>query len=181
MSTVHRWDIFPLTLPHRLKDTSGFRFALANVAALTFVGIGIYIALPWIADLAGLITLPGAIVVIMFIAFIPGYLNAFLLASLLLFRQPKLDLNQTLPPISVLIAVYNEADNITETFRGLASQNYPNKIEVIFVNDGSTDSTLPIPSSIRTLSGVLLHGCSKRRTVPPSRAGSWPRTRAKPV
>src|SRR5659263_496678 len=120
MSTVHRWDIFPLTLPHRLKDTSGFRFALANVAALTFVGIGIYIALPWIADLAGLITLPGAIVVIMFIAFIPGYLNAFLLASLLLFRPPKLDLNQTLPLISVLIAVYNEADNITETFRGLA-------------------------------------------------------------
>ncbi len=45
------------------------------------------------------------------------------------------------PPVSVIIACYNEERNIVETVRSLMGLNYP-AYEVIVVNDGSTDSTL---------------------------------------
>ena len=37
-------------------------------------------------------TLPGAIILVAFIAIIPGYLNIFLLLSLLSYRQPRLEI-----------------------------------------------------------------------------------------
>lgn len=45
------------------------------------------------------------------------------------------------PPVSVLIAAYNEESNIVETVRSLFRLNYPD-YEVIVVNDGSEDGTL---------------------------------------
>lgn len=47
------------------------------------------------------------------------------------------------PPVSILIPCYNEADNIRETVEILLLQKYPD-IEIIAVNDGSTDATLAI-------------------------------------
>ena len=42
------------------------------------------------------------------------------------------------------MAAYNEEDVIWETFRGIRQQNYPNRIDVIVVDDGSTDDTVEI-------------------------------------
>src|SRR3546814_599155 len=53
------------------------------------------------------------------------------------YRPPQLP---GLPLISILIPCYNEADNAEETILAALGQEYPN-IEVIAVNDGSTDGT----------------------------------------
>ncbi|MBI3399536.1 MAG: glycosyltransferase [Deltaproteobacteria bacterium] len=45
------------------------------------------------------------------------------------------------PPVSVLLAAYNEELNIVESIRSLSQLNYP-AYEIIVINDGSTDSTL---------------------------------------
>lgn len=45
------------------------------------------------------------------------------------------------PPISVIIAAYNEESTIIDSVRSLTLLNYPD-YEIIVVNDGSTDSTL---------------------------------------
>ncbi|HXB44953.1 MAG TPA: sulfatase-like hydrolase/transferase [Puia sp.] len=46
-----------------------------------------------------------------------------------------------LPGISILAPAYNESVNIIENVRSMLSVNY-NKLEVIIINDGSTDDTL---------------------------------------
>ncbi len=45
------------------------------------------------------------------------------------------------PPVSILIAAYNEEVNIVSAARGALAMNYP-FLEVIVINDGSSDRTL---------------------------------------
>ena len=46
------------------------------------------------------------------------------------------------PPVSILIAAYNEEDNIEATIRNKLHLDYPvDKIEIIVISDGSTDGT----------------------------------------
>jgi mycofactocin system glycosyltransferase len=52
---------------------------------------------------------------------------------------------QTIPTISIIIPVKNRPRDIQECLRSLASLDYPkNKVEIIAVNDGSTDSTAKV-------------------------------------
>ena len=50
------------------------------------------------------------------------------------------------PLVSVLIAAYNEEENILECIDSIINQTY-NNIEVIVVDDGSTDNTLHLLES----------------------------------
>lgn len=125
------------------------RFIVANVGALLFAVAGSLLASRWIGDLDELITLPGAIILVAFVAIIPGYLNVFLLLSLMSYRQPKLQLEGNLPGVSILIAAFNEENTLPETFRGIANQDYPGEVEIIVVDDGSSDDTLNYLRSLR--------------------------------
>ena len=49
--------------------------------------------------------------------------------------------------VSIAIPAYNEEKNITTTLRSLVNLNYPkNRLEIIVVNDGSTDNTKNVVS-----------------------------------
>jgi biofilm PGA synthesis N-glycosyltransferase PgaC len=61
---------------------------------------------------------------------------------------PHLQLDIGYPPVTVLMAAYNEANDIRETFRGLVQQDYPAPVKIIVVDDGSTDSTVDLISSL---------------------------------
>ena len=65
-----------------------------------------------------------------------------------------------LPPVTVLIAAYNEEDIIEEKIANTLALNYPkDKIQVIFITDGSTDQTA---DKIRGFDEVmLLHNDSR--------------------
>jgi len=53
-----------------------------------------------------------------------------------------------LGPVSVIVPAYNEAANIAATVRSLVRNDYP-RLEVIVVDDGSTDATADIVTRLR--------------------------------
>jgi cellulose synthase/poly-beta-1,6-N-acetylglucosamine synthase-like glycosyltransferase/peptidoglycan/xylan/chitin deacetylase (PgdA/CDA1 family) len=61
-------------------------------------------------------------------------------------RRPQ-DLSFT-PPVSILVPAYNEEVGIERAVRTLASSNYPGDVEVIVIDDGSTDRTAAIVESL---------------------------------
>ncbi len=111
-----------------------------------WVAVSTWIAIPWIQDLADAITLPLAIVVVAGIALIPGYLNANLLAAVVLDRPPPLPGVEELrfPRVTVLVAAFNEEPTVAETLSYIAAQDYPGGIEIVVVDDGSTDATAAV-------------------------------------
>lgn len=84
----------------------------------------------------------GAYLILFGIAILPGGMNAFLMSSLLMDRRPQIRIaNDQLPAISILVAAYNEEACIAQTIESIAKQAYGGPLQVIVVNDGSSDGT----------------------------------------
>lgn len=137
-SPVPPKDKRSLYLPVRSK------FLISTGFACAWVLMSWQLAQPWVSDLAGIIGHTPAVVVILFVALMPGFLNAHILSSVILDRPPELKLDLQYPDVSLLIAAYNEAENVGETFRSIKEQDYPGAIEIIVVDDGSTDNTIGV-------------------------------------
>jgi biofilm PGA synthesis N-glycosyltransferase PgaC len=132
-------------------------FWVCNLVALGWVVFSSYIARGWAQDLGAVVTMPVSIAIIAAIAIIPGYLNMLLLVSLLVYRYAPLDLGIEYPPVTILIAAYNEEPALKETFRGIRQQDYPAPVEVVVVDDGSTDRTVEVLEELqRDMPGVRI-------------------------
>ncbi|KKI93240.1 glycosyl transferase [Bacillus sp. SA1-12] len=118
------------------------KFIISHAAAFLWMCISIYLGLPWLEDLSKIVSFPVALLIIGGISYIPGYLNAFLVMSLLLDRQPPLKNEFPTDEITVLIAAHNEADKIFQTLYYLDKQDYQGNMKVIVINNASTDHTV---------------------------------------
>jgi len=125
------------------------KFALAMLLSVIWFALTAWIALPWMRDLAELSNWPVALLVVGGIALVPGLMNAFLAASLLLDRRPRRRGFARYPGISILIAAFNEEQSIFGTLESVLRQNYPGDLEVLVIDDGSTDRTARIVESFR--------------------------------
>lgn len=109
--------------------------------ALAWLNFSIWASAPWLTDLGALTNPWFALVALTFIAYVPGFMNAFLLFSLLFDRRPPRVHQQYYPGVTILIAAYQEGDAIDRTLASVALETYPGELEVIVLNDGSTDGT----------------------------------------
>ncbi|SDW16552.1 biofilm PGA synthesis N-glycosyltransferase PgaC [Alicyclobacillus hesperidum] len=106
-----------------------------------WVAFSVYLSRPWLHSFSRYVSFPGALFIITGLAYIPGYLNAFQVVSLLLDRQPPLRDEDPKLPVTILIAAWNEERGIVETLRKIACQDYSGKINVLVVDNNSTDGT----------------------------------------
>jgi len=83
-------------------------------------------------------------------------------------RQPIIDVNRdNLPGISILIPARNEELVIKQTIQRMTELDYPpDKLQIIIINDGSTDKTAPIVTKLTAHHPNLL-----LLNVPKDRAG----------
>ncbi len=118
------------------------KFTIALLFALAWTTFSVVISRPWLDSLGHQTHPLFALFAISFIAFIPGFMNAFLITSLLLDRRPKRQAPLIYPGVTVLVAAYQEEAAIAETIKSLSRENYPGPLEILILNDGSTDATV---------------------------------------
>lgn len=137
------------------------KFLLAILAGLAWAGMSIWLSLPWVDDLTRLIGRPLTLFVIAFVAYVPGFMNAFLISTILMDRRPERKVPTHYPGVSVLVACYNEAGNIAATIASLSRQDYPGEMEVLILDDGSTDESV-VQASVAIALATLRPGHSIR-------------------
>lgn len=120
------------------------KFWISHMVALAWAIFSIILSLPWLNDLSTAVTRPIAIAIIAAIGYIPGYINAFNVISLLLDRQPEFKVSSPKDTITILIACRNEEKNISEVLRYIKKQDYEGNIKVIVIDNGSTDLTFEV-------------------------------------
>ncbi|QGW83162.1 glycosyltransferase [Variovorax paradoxus] len=120
------------------------KFLIALIGAIAWMGFSIWAAGPWLADLKSYVGTAFAIFLVYGIAIIPGFMNAFMAISLVLDKRPPHRPLPVYPPISILIAAYNEEASIDETLVSIDQQKYPGELQVIVINDGSADGTAQV-------------------------------------
>ncbi len=117
------------------------KFLVALAVAIVWTALSVWLSQPWLRDLAGVTGWPLAIFVITFIAYVPGFMNAFLITTILMDRRPRRTPLERYPDLAILVACYNEVDNIARTITSLARQDYPGRMDILILDDGSTDGT----------------------------------------
>ena len=118
-----------------------WKFGLALAVAILWTAFSVRVATAWMNDLAALTSPIFALWTLTFIAFVPGFMNAFLATSLLLDKRPPRRRPETYPGVSILIAAYNEEAGIEATLESIANLNYAGAVEAIVIDDGSRDET----------------------------------------
>ncbi|NLY92328.1 MAG: glycosyltransferase family 2 protein [Firmicutes bacterium] len=120
------------------------KFLLSHLIALSWLLFSISLSVHWINYLGGIVTKPIAILIITGIAYIPGYVNAFIISSLLMDRQPSFVTTNPQDRVTLIIACRNEEAAIGNTLKYIARQDYQGKIRTVIVDNGSTDQTAEI-------------------------------------
>jgi biofilm PGA synthesis N-glycosyltransferase PgaC len=135
------------------RGTCRVQFALALLLACLWAVFSIWVSQPWLLDLGALSHPAAAIVALTFVAYVPGFMNAFLLFSLLFEPRARRWRQVRYPGVSVLIAAYQEEEAIGETLRSVRDAGYPGPIELLVLDDGSADGTSAAVDYCRELFG----------------------------
>jgi biofilm PGA synthesis N-glycosyltransferase PgaC len=117
------------------------KFAVACAIAVLWTGLSVWLSRGWMQDLEAVTNAAFAVIAITFVAYIPGFMNAFLLSTLMLDRRPSRRPQTIYPGATILVAAYNEAAAIGDTLKSLSRQDYPGTFEILVLDDGSVDDT----------------------------------------
>lgn len=118
------------------------KFGISIVVSTLWAIFSYQLAEVWIWELGDRIGIIWSFLIVFGIAIIPGFMNAFMISSLFLdLRPPRREWTKSYPPITILVAAYNESSNILSTIESIQRQKYPGEMTTIIINDGSQDNT----------------------------------------
>ena len=93
-------------------------------------------------------------IVIGLLAYLPGFLVAFLATSLFLDRQPPLRVLHPTTGVTIVIAARNEEAGIADTIRYAALSDYDGTVRIVLADNGSTDATCSIAAQTARELGI---------------------------
>jgi poly-beta-1,6-N-acetyl-D-glucosamine synthase len=130
-----------------------WKFWIGQIASILWVVISVWLSIPWVMDLSHYVGKTIAIFIVTGLAYIPGYLNVFLVTGLLLDRQPRISLKSN-EGITILIAARNESARIAGTLQYIRKQDYKGKIQVLVIDNGSMDGTANVVAEEAKKGGI---------------------------
>jgi len=130
------------------------KYIISLVFSSLWVFVSFYFSYPWILEISNYIGFVLAFIVVFGVSLLPGMALSFVGISLFIDKRPIHKLEKTnFPPISILIAAYNEEKTIYSTLQSIYSQKYSGDFEIVIVNDGSKDKTSELVKLFKTLNG----------------------------
>ena len=117
------------------------KYGIATVVAIAWLVFSIWVSQPWMNELGNATHPAFALICLAFIAYAPGFMNAFMIFSLLLDRRPARVRPTVYPALTILVAAYQEERTIIHTLASIGRERYPGELEILILNDGSTDGT----------------------------------------
>jgi biofilm PGA synthesis N-glycosyltransferase PgaC len=141
------------------------RFAVAGTLTLAYMAFAVWFSQPWRDELEDAIGPIASWVIPTLLAYIPALVIGFLCFTLLLtrYRAPSLEPPAgQWPPITVIVAAYNEAGAIERTLERIAATAYAGPIEVVLADNNSTDRTAELGAAVASRCGL-----SYRRSFEP--------------
>lgn len=119
-----------------------YKFIISLIISILWVIFSYYVSKQWISDLSEVTSsIFLAIFIIAGVAYVPGFMNAFLVSSLLLDKQHKFKVTYPTDDVTILVAAYNEEVGIFNTLSYIKNQSYNGKINTIVINNNSNDNT----------------------------------------
>ena len=118
------------------------KFYISLAISLSWTLFSLLLAIPWAYDLY--LSTNSYILswsIICGITTVPGFLNAFLITSVLLDKQPEYKVTNPFNEVTILIAAYNEESCIYRTLSYISKLAYNGNIKVIVVDNNSSDNT----------------------------------------
>ncbi len=125
------------------------RFAIALTLTLAWVGFSVWVSRTWRGELEDAIGPVMAWVIPIFLAYIPGLIIWFMIFTLVITRYRELPLEPPAgdwpvgqwPPVTIVIAAWNESEAIVRTLEQIGELAYPGSLEVVVADNNSTDDT----------------------------------------
>ena len=138
------------------------RFSIALVLTLAWVAFGVWASEPWRHELQVATGPVLAWVIPILLAYIPGVVVGFLIFTLLITRYREPDSaaprgawpDGEWPPVTIVIAAWNEQEAIVATLECVASLAYGGPIEVVVADNNSTDLTAEQADAAATRLGL---------------------------
>ncbi len=138
------------------------RLAVAGTLTLAWVGFTVWVSQPWRSDLEAAIGPIAAWAVPVMIAYVPALVIGFLCFTLLLtrYRLPSLEApegswpNGGWPPVTVIVAAYDEEDAIEATLERIAASTYSGPFAVVLADNNSTDRTAELGEAAASRLGL---------------------------
>ncbi len=134
----------PEPRPTRRYIPVAAKFAIAVAVATVWLGVAVLLSTLWQRELSQYVTPPVAWIIIGLLAYLPGFLIAFLAASLFLDRQPPLRVRYPTTGVTIVIAARNEEAGIADTIRYAARSDYAGSVRIVLADNGSTDDTCAV-------------------------------------
>ena len=124
-------------------------FIVAFSLTIAYVALAVYLSEPWRSELDAAIGPIAAWLIPTLLAYIPALIIGFLAFTLVLspyrfpvLRPPKGEWPEgEWPPVTIIIAAWNEEDAIASTLERIGALSYPGPIEVVLADNNSTDRT----------------------------------------
>jgi biofilm PGA synthesis N-glycosyltransferase PgaC len=126
------------------------RFAIAFPLTLAYVAFAYVVSEPWRDDLRTALSILAAWVIPLMLAYVPSLVIGFLCFTLILtrYRPPEIVRAPagawpagSWPPVTIVVAAWNEEDSIAATLERLGELNYEGDLFVILADNNSSDRT----------------------------------------
>ena len=156
-------------LTRRRRPAAGLRptvlFAIAAVLTAAWVGFAVWVSDSWRHELEEAVGPVMAWVIPIVLAYVPGLVIGFMIFTLLVNPYRELSLAPPAggwPPVTILVAAFNEEEAIAATLQRLANLSYSGPVEVVLADNASTDQTQKLAEDAAREFGV-----DYRRVVEP--------------